>query len=147
MSISGARVASARKPPPLAEATYRSHHLCGSLLRSVASLRCLRSAERRRLAASTSCASGWFHCVDAVVVYPVIELVAVKADVATHLDDRDAPLFGQPAHVTFARAQPERNILEGEESNRRAMLPAHRTPQCAAGGRTSTTGLSFVAHR
>ena len=47
-----------------------------------------------------------------MVVDPVFELVALKADVTADLDDGDAPLVGQSAHVPLARAQPERNILE-----------------------------------
>jgi hypothetical protein len=120
------------QPSALADATFHIHGLRGSLLRALTSVCCLRPA-KRPVVASGSGESDRLYGVDAAVVYPVIELVDVEADVAAHLDDGDAPLVGQPTHVAFTRAQPKRNILEGEESNRRAILPAHRTPQGAAG--------------
>jgi hypothetical protein len=84
-----------------------------------------------------------------MVVDPVFELVAVEANIAAYLDDGDASLVGQSAHVALARAQAECNLVEGEESSRRAVLAADGTPQRGAGARASTAdaGLSFVRHR
>jgi hypothetical protein len=104
--------------------------------------------QSRPSATSGSRQSGRVHRADPVVVDPVLELVTVEADVAAHLDDRDAPLVGQSAHVALARAQTDRNFFESEEGGRRAMLSASGTPQRGPGGRTSAAaGLSVVRHR
>lgn len=52
-----------------------------------------------------------------MVIDPVFELVAIEADVTTDLDDGDAPLVCESAHVALTRAQAECNLVEGEESS------------------------------
>ena len=127
----------------------RRHELRRPLPWSVAIVHGARSTERRPPATCGSRQSGRVHDADAVIVDPVFELVAVEADVAADLDDGDAALVGQSAHVALARAQAERNLLKGKESSRWAMLPASGTPQRGAGRRTSAggAGLAFMRHR
>jgi hypothetical protein len=75
-----------------------------------------------------------------VVVNPVFDLMAVEANEATDLDDGNAPLVGEPADVTHARSQAQRDLLQGEEARGWTKLPADRTAQRCTIGRTVASG-------
>ncbi len=91
---------------------------------------------------------GRIHRGNAMVVDPVLKLVRVETDETTDLHDGDAPLVGQSAHVAQARAQPERDLLQGKEGTGRAWLPAGGTADGTAAGRNRPgTESPLAAHR
>jgi len=75
------------------------------------------ASQRRPPEPSGSRQSSRVRRTDAMVIDPVFELVAIEADVTTDLDDGDAPLVCESAHVALTRAQAECNLVEGEESS------------------------------
>jgi hypothetical protein len=112
------------------------------------SARCLAKVAHRSPVTGGSRHGSRVDDADAVVVNPVLELVVVEADVAAHLDDGNTTLVGQPAHVTLAGAQAERNLFEGEKAGWRTQFATDGAAEHAAGGRAvSGGGLPLALHR
>ena len=122
-------VAGLVEPPPLPHASERAHrrHDYAVLRRGVRfAARRYGPVERRPSVTGGPQHGGRIHRGNAVVVDPVLELVGVETDEAADLHDGDAPLVGQPAHVAQARAQPERDVLQGKEGHWLGVAPRSR---------------------